>query len=174
MIRISFSLSTKVGNLSQICILLPIFYSRCASGRVLGRTPVFVERGQLRRFLFKRNAGCLFVVRIVHLISKTASIKSLSFLRLLATGECQIASVVIKSREFGYFYQVLSIFFKQKTAYAIHRGDWSSDVCSSDLISADIVSQITQGSKLQMFFKDSRSEERRVGKECRSRWSPYH
>ena len=24
-------------------------------------------------------------------------------------------------------------FFKQKTAYAIHRGDWSSDVCSSDL-----------------------------------------
>ena len=22
--------------------------------------------------------------------------------------------------------------------------------------------------------KDSRSEERRVGKECRSRWSPYH
>ena len=24
------------------------------------------------------------------------------------------------------------------------------------------------------FLKDSRSEERRVGKECRSRWSPYH
>ena len=23
-------------------------------------------------------------------------------------------------------------------------------------------------------FKDKRSEERRVGKECRSRWSPYH
>ena len=23
-------------------------------------------------------------------------------------------------------------------------------------------------------FLDSRSEERRVGKECRSRWSPYH
>ena len=23
-------------------------------------------------------------------------------------------------------------------------------------------------------FKDIRSEERRVGKECRSRWSPYH
>ena len=23
-------------------------------------------------------------------------------------------------------------------------------------------------------IKDSRSEERRVGKECRSRWSPYH
>src|SRR2546422_11312507 len=24
------------------------------------------------------------------------------------------------------------------------------------------------------FFTDGRSEERRVGKECRSRWSPYH
>ena len=24
------------------------------------------------------------------------------------------------------------------------------------------------------FYKVSRSEERRVGKECRSRWSPYH
>ena len=24
------------------------------------------------------------------------------------------------------------------------------------------------------FYSDDRSEERRVGKECRSRWSPYH
>ena len=24
------------------------------------------------------------------------------------------------------------------------------------------------------FYEDDRSEERRVGKECRSRWSPYH
>ena len=28
--------------------------------------------------------------------------------------------------------------------------------------------------KLQEFMKGERSEERRVGKECRSRWSPYH
>src|SRR5216117_4292735 len=27
-------------------------------------------------------------------------------------------------------------FFKQKTAYEIRKGDWSSDVCSSDLLSA--------------------------------------
>ena len=27
---------------------------------------------------------------------------------------------------------------------------------------------------LQIFTDDARSEERRVGKECRSRWSPYH
>ena len=28
--------------------------------------------------------------------------------------------------------------------------------------------------KKEVFFEDDRSEERRVGKECRSRWSPYH
>src|SRR3712207_9588441 len=27
---------------------------------------------------------------------------------------------------------------------------------------------------LKLYVKDYRSEERRVGKECRSRWSPYH
>ena len=28
--------------------------------------------------------------------------------------------------------------------------------------------------KLEVMTKFKRSEERRVGKECRSRWSPYH
>ena len=34
----------------------------------------------------------------------------------------------------------------------------------------------TGGSILDLFADDAqvRSEERRVGKECRSRWSPYH
>src|SRR2546427_720926 len=32
----------------------------------------------------------------------------------------------------------------------------------------------TQGIKYLPMIQDSRSEERRVGKECRSRWSPYH
>ena len=27
---------------------------------------------------------------------------------------------------------------------------------------------------VQHMFRNERSEERRVGKECRSRWSPYH
>ena len=27
---------------------------------------------------------------------------------------------------------------------------------------------------MQKYFMNVRSEERRVGKECRSRWSPYH
>ena len=32
----------------------------------------------------------------------------------------------------------------------------------------------SQGETLVRSGKEYRSEERRVGKECRSRWSPYH
>ena len=81
-------------------------------------------------------------------------------------------------------------FFKQKTAYEIGTGDWSSDVCSSDLaetlyrffLSAYMQDRhMSQHRKLNGIFPckahhccSKRSEERRVGKECRSRWSPYH
>ena len=44
------------------------------------------------------------------------------------------AAVAILDVGYGVF-EVLSIFFfKQKTAYEIRNCDWSSDVCSSDLI----------------------------------------
>src|SRR5260370_42157344 len=33
---------------------------------------------------------------------------------------------------------------------------------------------VARGSKRSFLITDMRSEERRVGKECRSRWSPYH
>src|SRR5213082_3610510 len=77
---------------------------------------------------------------------------------------------------------VFFFFFKQKTAYEIVSGDWSSDVCSSDLRpprrrrERDGRPQ-AHGHRAGIGFAD-RSEERRVGKECltqcRSRWSPYH
>ena len=35
---------------------------------------------------------------------------------------------------FFFFIFFLFFFFKQKTAYEIGTGDWSSDVCSSDLV----------------------------------------
>ena len=38
----------------------------------------------------------------------------------------------------------------------------------------DRVNQGLQGKERQGIRCFSRSEERRVGKECRSRWSPYH
>ena len=36
---------------------------------------------------------------------------------------------------------VVFFFFKQKTAYEIGTGDWSSDVCSSDLLLAIMAQQ---------------------------------
>src|SRR3546814_5996655 len=94
-------------------------------------------------------------------------------------------------------------FFKQKTAYEMRISDWSSDVCSSDLLDAaeispgefaqrvrdcvdegqtkTVVIDSLNGYQSAMPEETSlilRSEERRVGKECvstcRSRWSPYH
>src|SRR3546814_2950456 len=94
----------------------------------------------------------------------------------------------------------LFFFFKQKTAYEMRISDWSSDVCSSDLIvgarkagcgwadprargvgqpighrvGVDPLHPLEQAKPAER----RRSEERRVGKECvstcRSRWSPYH
>ena len=44
------------------------------------------------------------------------------------------------------------------------------------LYQAEIIGQSLSAGQLGQYFryKASRSEERRVGKECRSRWSPYH
>src|SRR3546814_4827045 len=87
-------------------------------------------------------------------------------------------------------------FFKQKTAYEMHISDWSSDVCSSDLLRTfGLVGRwcspckrperaLPEQRRLSLLASGeatwciSRSEERRVGKECvstrRSRWPPYH
>src|SRR3546814_3904277 len=37
----------------------------------------------------------------------------------------------------AFFFVIFFFFFKQKTAYEMRISDWSSDVCSSDLIGAD-------------------------------------
>src|SRR5437763_13713568 len=81
----------------------------------------------------------------------------------------------------------LLFFFKQKTAYEISTY-WSSDVCSSDLIVLDhyrvihgdvgrALVEISHGISACLHYAGDqavslRSEERRVGKECRSRWGP--
>ena len=56
-------------------------------------------------------------------------------------------------------------------------------MCSSDLINVirlvvarrvDLGTTISEISHTEKDTYHKRSEERRVGKECRSRWSPYH
>src|SRR2546427_3458719 len=74
----------------------------------------------------------------------------------------------------------LVFFFSSRRRHTRFDCDWSSDVCSSDL-------EATTRGEIQALRADGtlvrqstftgparRSEERRVGKECRSRWSPYH
>src|SRR2546430_9828368 len=95
-------------------------------------------------------------------------------------------------------------FFSSRRRHSRFDCDWSSDVCSSDLdslqtwITYDIAFEDTDGDggldeddAASLYVSDlhggsfrrvlpegwsilRRSEERRVGKECRSRWSPYH
>src|SRR5947209_16678858 len=82
-------------------------------------------------------------------------------------------------------------FFSSRRRHTRYWRDWSSDVCSSDLngikfegtegwIFVSRGNESVTASDPQAKLKDakalaaSRSEERRVGKECRSRWSPYH
>src|SRR2546430_8778251 len=98
-----------------------------------------------------------------------------------------------------------SFFFSSRRRHTRFDCDWSSDVCSSDLI---MVEELVDAREIEcavignddpraslpgeyVIHEESarfldytekysstgnveRSEERRVGKECRSRWSPYH
>src|SRR3989449_6573455 len=69
-------------------------------------------------------------------------------------------------------------FFSSRRRHTICSRDWSSDVCSSDLIARGLAYapyvDMLWCETSQPDLDEARSEERRVGKECRSRWSPYH
>src|SRR5256885_9949704 len=55
--------------------------------------------------------------------------------------------------------------------------NWVGDTCSSGPVGAwsvVVVSGLKNGPREVPSGNCRRSEERRVGKECRSRWSPYH
>src|SRR3712207_7204135 len=90
-------------------------------------------------------------------------------------------------------------FFSSRRRHTRYWRDWSSDVCSSDLdgqgnfgtadgdepaamrytearLNALAMELLRDIDKETVDFTPNydRSEERRVGKECRSRWLPYH
>src|SRR2546430_8835279 len=106
-------------------------------------------------------------------------------------------------RDLKYAAAQVEFFFSSRRRHTRFDCDWSSDVCSSDLVkeitSKGTAIQGTFNAKLRygkskpttrfktevptfantdtlsaLLQKKRRSEERRVGKECRSRWSPYH
>src|SRR3989440_9192481 len=101
-----------------------------------------------------------------------------------------------------YMIILVLFFFSSRRRHTRSDRDWSSDVCSSDLVVkfytlypsvykkhflayrlriAGTTSHIYfprfesfHFNNRRYWLRVSRSEERRVGKECRSRWSPYH
>src|SRR5207302_3038528 len=96
------------------------------------------------------------------------------------------------------FFFFFFFFFSSRRRHTRFSRDWSSDVCSSDLFTirrllqsvavmltvafiafalfnfvGDPINNMV-GQDTSQQDRDKRSEERRVGKECRSRWSPDH
>src|SRR5204863_3869394 len=99
------------------------------------------------------------------------------------------------------FFSSSSFFFSSRRRHTRSLRDWSSDVCSSDLALLKMIAQgnavgaprilerayaraaadeADAAASLRVVIEqhpawpwlESRSEERRVGKECRSRWMP--
>src|SRR5207245_8573013 len=71
-------------------------------------------------------------------------------------------------------------FFSSRRRHTRCYRDWSSDVCSSDLAESKVTTStvtvavpLFDSAAAVIVADPGRSEERRVGKECRSRWSPY-
>ena len=57
---------------------------------------------------------------------------------------------------------------------AVHALGWQVEISNEQLYADSLGSEPEVDSYLEVFLHLCRSEERRVGKECRSRWSPYH
>src|SRR5438105_12663568 len=98
-----------------------------------------------------------------------------------------------------FFFFFFFFFFSSRRRHTRSTRDWSSDVCSSDLARrhapqpwgrefrrshsraerprapvAGNRPRVRASARPQVSASQHRSEERRVGKECRSRWWPYH
>ena len=59
-----------------------------------------------------------------------------------------------------------------------HVGIWVTDLDAMRAFYTDVLGLVETDrgpiGDTELVFLSQRSEERRVGKECRSRWSPYH
>ena len=95
---------------------------------------------------------------------------------------------------FDFYYEHCSIFTSQSLSWLLSRLGWKNNFVKSlfgeqyllGMASLDFLKKDEQEFSSRRFTEllsefqreratfSSRSEERRVGKECRSRWSPYH
>src|SRR2546427_3994813 len=122
---------------------------------------------------------------------------------VVVRGMCLVMFLLMISSVYA-LHSILFFFFSSRRRHTRFDCDWSSDVCSSDLVFLRAYQtgcgkrMVPHGRERKSRFRfhgkteprlhtfpggrsgaylgenHSRSEERRVGKECRSRWSPYH
>src|SRR5256886_4190166 len=133
-----------------------------------------------------------------------------SLLSTMSRFGCKIRKLTLRKRWVGTAISKNELhvnsffFFSSRRRHTRFDCDWSSDVCSSDLLQRRrtgrrggsfgggcererLCDRLLQKLQRPFHFCDdqvrsqrqpglafTRSEERRVGKECRSRWSPYH
>src|SRR6266496_3594068 len=83
--------------------------------------------------------------------------------------------IVLMAVQYTHFIDIF-FFFSSRRRHTRSPRDWSSDVCSSDLSTCArcrATSAVRSAARGRTRAPRG-SEERRVGKECRSPWSPYH
>src|SRR2546430_12950650 len=128
-------------------------------------------------------------------------LRTVSVLRVISQMLCNV-STFPSATAIAEGSLTLFFFYSSRRRHTRFDCDWSSDVCSSDLGIALTASSLVimpilgiakrrlgerlgsgatagEGTQNLMCAAQAagvllRSEERRVGKECRSRWSPYH
>src|SRR2546430_13169040 len=143
-----------------------------------------VETWRRLEFSFERSAKVIYTTSDAS--RHTRALRSIS-LRLAISTDTAMCS---------------SFFFSSRRRHTRFDCDWSSDVCSSDLRAVaefargaglPLAVHLAESREETQLVADGagpfaealrargirvaargRSEERRVGKECRSRWSPYH
>ena len=89
----------------------------------------------------------------------------------LKAGETKKAVFHLDKRSFAYYEPDIHDWFVEYGEFIIEAGSSSRDIRLSTSV------YVSSDTKLPVHFTlntTCRSEERRVGKECRSRWSPYH
>src|SRR5699024_11445640 len=99
------------------------------------------------------------------------------------------SSIIILNLIFLDLFNHIFFFFSSRRRHTRSKRDWSSDVCSSDLVSittsnsgktidvegnqeTPCIIELTPSGAITTYT--IRSEERRVGKECRARMTPNH
>ena len=137
---ISLFLLISISPMMTLYVLVPVAIFGVISLKAFGYIrPIFRERGKINAEVTGRLTETLGGVRVIKGFNAEAQeIKTFEsgVDRLFRNVKKSLTSTSIVTSSATFLLGLAStgiFFFKQKTAYEIGTGDWSSDVCSSDL-----------------------------------------